>query len=251
MVFIATVFTVLIVFKWLDSYTNHGEYITLNDLTGLSLKQTKNLLEDKKLNYIIVDSNTFKRNLPHRSVVSQNPLPMDKVKEGRTVYLYISTNKAPMVEVPFLSGRYSKEAGIRALENANFLIGDIIFKPSDDEGNILSLEINGKEIEEGQKVSEGTKIDLIVGGGLTGNKISTPCLIGKTIDEAMFLLNNELNLGHINYGRKQIEDTATAVISSQKPNPHEAIRIGEAIDIFLVQELPYNIEECKNDSTDL
>ena len=107
LIFVAAWVVIFIVFKWMDIHTNHGEYITLNDLTGLSLYQTIEILEDKKLTYEIVDSNTFDPKMPHHSIVSQNPLALDKVKEGRTVYLYISTNKAPMVEIPNLKGKYS------------------------------------------------------------------------------------------------------------------------------------------------
>ncbi len=248
---IATVITVFITFQWLKSYTNHGEYITLNDLNGLSLSQTIDILKDKKLNYVVIDTNTYKKDLPHQTVINQDPLPLDKVKEGRTVYLYISTNKAPLVEIPFLKGKYSKDAGIMKLRNAKFKIGEVIFKPSDSEGDILGLMIDSVEVKEGDFAPEGTEIQLIVGGGLMGSKISTPCLIGKTLGEANFLLNNDLNLGLINYGSKPLSDTASAVIYNQKPNPYDAIRVGEPIDIFLIQELPYDVEKCNQDTLNI
>lgn len=249
LIILAAIISVFVVFNWLDSYTNHGEYITLNDLSGLTLEQTIDILEDKKLNYFVIDSNTYKKNMPNRSVISQEPLALDKVKEGRTIYLYISTNTAPMVEIPYLSGSYSKDAGIMMLLNKKFKIGDIVFKPSDSEGDILALMIDSVEVEKGQFEPEGTEIDLVVGGGLTGSKISTPCLIGKTFDEVGFVLSSsDLNIGYIDYGENGLIDTSSAVIYKQKPNPYEAIRIGEPIDIFLIQELPYDINKCESDS---
>lgn len=249
LILIATMVAVFLVFQWLGSYTNHGEYITLNDFNGLSLVQTVEILEDKSLNYVVIDTNTYKKNLPHHSVISQDPKPMDKVKEGRTVYLYISTNKAPMVEIPYLKGNYSKDAGIMRLQNLKFKIGDIIFKPSDSEGDILGLMIDSVEIKEGQQAPEGTEIQIIVGGGLKGGKISSPCLIGKTLTEAEFILSSqELNVGYVDYGTKAMYDTLNAVIYQQKPDPFDAIRIGEPIDIFLKQELPYDVNKCDTDS---
>lgn len=249
LILIATVVAVFIVFSWLGSFTNHGEYITLNDLSLLTLEQTIDILEDKNLNYFVIDSNTYKKNMPNNSVISQEPLALDKVKEGRTIYLYVSTNKAPMVEVPYLAGSYSKDAGIMMLQNKKFKIGDIVFKPSNSEGDILALLIDSVEVKEGELAPEGTEIQLVVGGGLTGSKISTPCLIGKTFDEVGFVLrSSDLNIGHINYGSRGLIDTVSAVIYMQKPNPYEAIRIGEPIDIFLIQELPYDINKCESDS---
>ena len=161
LILIATVITVLAVFQWLDSHTNHAEYITLNDFSGLSIEQTADILEDKKLNYIIKDSNTYKSHLPNRTVISQDPFPLDKVKEGRTVYLHISSNKAPLVEIPFLSGNFSKDAGIKELKNARFVIGDIFFRPSDSEGAILALMIDSVDVKEGDFAPEGTEVKLV------------------------------------------------------------------------------------------
>tara|TARA_B110000037_G_scaffold222790_1_gene299598 strand:- start:2958 stop:3761 length:804 start_codon:yes stop_codon:yes gene_type:complete len=249
LVVLATIFAVFVLFNWLGTYTNHAEYITLNDLSGLTLVQTIDILEDKKLNYFVIDSNTYKKNVPHKSVISQEPLALDKVKEGRIIYLYVSTNKPPMVEIPFLAGSYSKDAGIRMLQNKKFRIGDVVFEPSDSEGDILALLIDTAEVEKGQMAPEGTEIRLVVGGGLTGNKISTPCLIGKTFDEVGFVLrSSDLNIGYVDYGKNSLTDTASAIVYKQKPNPYEAIRIGEPIDVFLIQELPYDINKCESDS---
>lgn len=250
LVIAASIVTVLVVFKWMGSYTNHGESITLNDLTGLSLTQTIGILEDKKLTYEVIDTNTFDPNLPKYSIISQNPLPLDKVKEGRTVYLYVSTNEAPMIEIPFLAGKASQEAGMMKLRNAKFKIGEIFFKPSDSEGDILALMIDSVEVKKGQQAPEGTVIQLVVGGGLGGGRIQIPCLIGKTLQEVEFVLGAEgLNIGHISYGESFLPDTASAVIYKQLPSQNAAfIRMGEPIDIFLKQELPFDVNKCVNDT---
>ena len=65
----------------------------------------------------------------------------------------------------------------------------------------------------------------------------------------MILGSEDLNVGSIHY-KGVFADSSSAVIYKQKPNPYEAIRIGEAIDVFLIQELPYGVEKCKKDSTD-
>lgn len=247
---VASIIVIFVTFRWLNSYTNNGEYITLNDFYGLPIEQTIDILKDKKLNYTILDSNAYNPDFANHSVIAQDPKPEDQVKEGRMVYLYLSTNQAPMVEIPFLKGKYSQEAGIMKLRNAKFKIGDIFFKPSDTEGDILALMIDSVEIVEGQKAPVGTKIQLVVGGGLGGGKKKVPCLIGKTLTEAEFYLSSEdLNIGHINYGNRVLTDTSTAVIYKQMPSVEDPyIRIGTPIDIFFKQELPLNVNKCEIDS---
>lgn len=241
---------IFLIFKFLGWYTNHGEYITLNDLTGLPLSQTIDILEDKNLTYEVIDTSTYNPDLPMYSIVRQDPLPLDKVKKGRTVYLYVSSNRAPMVEIPFLQGRYSQEAGMMKLRNAKFKIGEITFRPSDTEGDILGLLYDGKEVKQGDMAPEGSTISLIVGGGMDGGKVKVPCLIGKTLSEAEFMVGIfELNIGRISYGDESMIDKASAVIYKQSPSENaDFIKIGEPIDIFLMQELPYGINKCEDDS---
>ena len=188
--------------------------------------------------------------MPNKTVTSQEPLALDKVKEDRTIYLHVSTNKAPMVAIPNLGGSYSKDAGIKELKNKKFKIGDIIFKPSDSEGNVLALMIDSVEVKEGQFAPEGTEIQLVVGGGLSGGRIKVPCLIGMSLADVEFKLGaHQLNVGHINYGNQELSDTSTAVVYQQLPSQNaDFIRIGEPIDIFLKQELPYDVNKCENDT---
>jgi len=140
----------------------------------------------------------------------------------------------------------SKKDGIDKLRNAGFTIGEITFKPSDSKDDILGELYNGEQVKKGQKVPLGSTIDLVIGGGLEGKRIPSPCLIGHTLSEAEFLLD-KLNLGHIDYTKVE-GDSTTAVIYKQKPEPYKAIRVGEPIDIFLIQELPFDVNICDKDS---
>ena len=188
--------------------------------------------------------------MPLYAVIRQNPLAFDKVKEGRTIYLYASTNDAPLREIPDLVGKFSQEAGIMKLKNLKFTVGEIIFKPSDTEGDILDLQIKGVSVKKGQMAPQGSIIDIVVGGGLSGTKVTIPCLIGKTLADAEFILSaNELNLGLVDFGIDVLTDTANAVIYKQFPDGNgTTIRIGEPIDVFLIQELPLDVNKCAEDT---
>jgi beta-lactam-binding protein with PASTA domain len=65
--------------------TNHGNEITVPDLSKLTEEQVKRL-DDLDLAYVLLDSVDYRDDFPKYSVVQQDPLPGAKVKEGRKVY---------------------------------------------------------------------------------------------------------------------------------------------------------------------
>ena len=90
------------------------------------------------------------------------------------------------------------------------------------------------EIEIGQKLYHGTTIDLIVGQGLSSEKVTIPNLIGLSRVEANFILKStSLNVG-LEYFNNEISDSNLAVIYKQYPQSGESkeISIGSSIDLY-------------------
>lgn len=247
---------VLLLFKWFDVYSLHGESLTLSDLNELTIEQAIEVLQEKELNYNIVDSASFNPSfLPH-AVIQQDPAPNSKVKKGRTIYLWLNAGAPPFKVIPCLMGNATLEEAFDRLPQVGFDIGDIDYIPMEElkEGNpILKMLIEDKEIGCGDKAQYGTKIDLIVGEKAGANKVKVPLLLGKTLAEAEFLLNADLNFGTIIYLEDGLIDSSSAVIYKQLPNyGNEAIRVGSTIDIWLQQDLPEAVSErlqtIKNDT---
>ena len=63
-----------IVQKGLNSYTRHGQSITVPDLRGMTFEQLKTTLGSKNLEWQIMDS-VYDMNKPPMSIVDQNPKP--------------------------------------------------------------------------------------------------------------------------------------------------------------------------------
>lgn len=253
-VFIALIF---ITFFWMKAYTNHGEYITLNNLNELSLTQAIEVLEEKGLHYKVIDSASFNPEYLPQAVLQQDPAPNAKVKKGRTVYLWLNAATPPFKAIPCLMGNATLEEAFERLPQLGFKVGDIKYVPMEElkEGNpILALFIEDEKIACGSKAQYGTTIDLEVGEKAGANKVEVPLLLGKTLSEAEFLLNNELNFGTILYEQNGLIDSSSAVIYQQLPSyKSEAVRIGSTIDIWLIQDLPKDVaqqlEALKNDTT--
>lgn len=254
---IILIFLVLIMFFWIRAYTNHGEYITLNNLNELSLNQAIDVLEEKGLHYKIIDSSSFNPEYLPMAVLQQDPAPDAKVKKGRTVYLWLNAKTPPFKAIPCLMGKATMEEAFERLPQVGFKVGEITYIPMEgnNDGNpILALKIDGKKIKCGEKAQYGTVIDLEVGEKEGANMVNVPLLLGKTLMEAEFLMNNELNFGTIIYDQDGLIDSSSAVIYKQLPNyTEEPIRIGSTIDVWLKQDLPEDVaqelEALKNDTT--
>jgi beta-lactam-binding protein with PASTA domain len=253
---IAFIAFILLLFYWFRIYTQHNKSLTLNDLNELTLEQAEELLASKGLNYVIVDSSSFNPEYLPLAVIQQNPAPESKVKNGRTIYLWLNAEAPPYKSIPCLMGNATLNEAFDRLAQVGFEIGEITYKAMEElkDGNpILKMLIANKEVKCGDKGQWGQKIDLIVGEKVGANKVEIPNLLGNTLQEAEFLMNADLNFGTIIYEMEGLIDSSSMVIYKQLPDfGNEAIRIGSIIDVWLIQDLPADVskrlEEIKSDT---
>ena len=85
----------------LKNHTNHNQLIEVPNLLGKSVQESHNELINLKLNYDLLDIGAYNPNYKIGSVVNQDPLPYDKVKEGRKIYLTINPDKIPYTIFPY------------------------------------------------------------------------------------------------------------------------------------------------------
>ena len=253
---IAFIAFILLLFYWFRIHTQHNKSLTLNDLNELTLEQAEELLASKGLNYVIVDSSSFNPEYLPLAVIQQNPAPESKVKNGRTIYLWLNAEAPPYKSIPCLMGNATLNEAFDRLAQVGFEIGEITYKAMAElkDGNpILKMLIANKEVKCGDKGQWGQKIDLIVGEKVGANKVEIPNLLGNTLQEAEFLMNADLNFGTIIYEMEGLIDSSSMVIYKQLPDfGNEAIRIGSTIDVWLIQDLPADVskrlEEIKSDT---
>jgi beta-lactam-binding protein with PASTA domain len=65
-----------------DLTTDHGNEITVPNLSKLTEEQVEEKLDELDLDYVLLDSVNYKSDFPKFSVVQQDPLPGEK-KVGR------------------------------------------------------------------------------------------------------------------------------------------------------------------------
>jgi eukaryotic-like serine/threonine-protein kinase len=151
----------LVTIKYLAAYTNHGEYVLVPDYSGQRIAGLETLTEGKGVTYQIIDSVYDPREKPGL-VLRQDPEPGSKVKHNRKVYLYVTCQVPPQIEMPRLVDRSERQARF-IIETYGLKVGRVEQKKADCNGCVLSQSVKGREIPQGQPVKKGSVVDLVVG----------------------------------------------------------------------------------------
>ena len=165
---IAIILLLLFVFGlkyWLGITTNHTQKIQVPDLQKLTLDLVDRKLKALNLDYKIIDSASYNKDYPKKSVIEQTPEAGDFVKEQRKIYLTLNPSKYRNITVPDLNGRTKRQASsqLRAMGlhiGTNFrYVGDI------GKDVVRGIRFKGKTIRAGDKLPINSMVDLVLGDG--------------------------------------------------------------------------------------
>jgi beta-lactam-binding protein with PASTA domain len=148
-----------LLFQYLNIYTRHGESVTVPNLIGLRIDQIEEVMYDKGLVYIVVDS-IFDANKETLAILDQDPKAESEVKSGRKVYLVINSGRAPMVVLPDLLD-LTQRAAESELKVRGFELGKII--TTRGPSSVQEMKHKGRTIEAGTELPKGSVIDLVIG----------------------------------------------------------------------------------------
>jgi hypothetical protein len=228
---------------YLPFTTNHGETITVPNLQGMHRDKLEDFLDERDLDYVIDDS-SFHLGMPSFLVYQQYPVAGAKVKKGRKIYVSINSGKPELVKMPNLINRTYMNAQ-RELENLGLLQGTTKSIPDLQLNAVLKQQINGVDVSPGTPIAKGTRIDFVIGDGLSTRELDIPDLRGMPLDEAVLLLQGSgLQKGSVI--SEEDPDVPTNHVTRQKPDPGGRIREGDVIDIWVSgekQTLPSKDEE--------
>jgi beta-lactam-binding protein with PASTA domain/tRNA A-37 threonylcarbamoyl transferase component Bud32 len=120
---------------------------------------------------------------PENTVFRQDPVALDRVDEGSTVTLFVSSGPR-QTTVPELVGRTLSEAE-RALEEAKLELGQVLREPSEDfeKEVVLSQDPSANE-----QAAVGSAVDLTVSSG--PEPVQVPFVEGLTEDAAVTAIRN-------------------------------------------------------------
>ncbi len=220
-------------FVYLPFTTNHGQTITVPDVSRLSLDEMRNILDDRNLRYEVSDC-TFVAGAQPLTVIQQYPRANMKVKEERKIYVTITRRVAPMVNMPQLVSLTFRSAELN-LRSLGLDVGEKDYVPDVAKNAVLRQLYNGREIAAGTSVPKGARIDLEIGDGLGNTMFDIPDVVGLQIDEAEAAIRgSNLKIGTKIPVDDPEKEVGTVVRQRPEARSGERIRVGETMDLWVV-----------------
>ena len=160
---IVVVFLVVFV-KFLDFSTNHGEEITVANLSKMKLEVAEEKLDEEGLEVFLLDTVEFRPEFPPYTIVEQDPIAGSKVKDGRKIYVKLNAGGYAMVTFPDLKNKTFRQAA-NALRALGLVEGELKYVPDLAKDIVLEVSYNGKPVKAGDKLMKNSKIDFVLGDG--------------------------------------------------------------------------------------
>ena len=138
----------VIAFNTLDSYTNHGEKISVPSVVGKTFSEARTTLASSGFEAVITDS-TYKKTAKPGAVLEQTPKSGTLIKSGRIVYLRNSS---------------FREAQI-ILRSLGFKLTEPQYIEGADKDQILKIRQGNRDVHAGEIISRERSLTLYVGAG--------------------------------------------------------------------------------------
>ena len=146
---------------WLDSYTRHGEAHIVPDVKNKSIEEAAKILNNGTMKSVVIDSN-YVKGVPAGMVLEQTPAAGSRVKEGRTVYLTITTTSVPLVALPDIIDNSSVRQAAAKLKSIGFRLTEPELVPGEQDW-VYGIKYRGKELKSGEKIPHEALLTLCVG----------------------------------------------------------------------------------------
>ena len=245
-IILLSIFLVWGFLQLLGGITKHGEYLTVPAVISKNTAEAVKLLESKGFDVVIQDS-VYVDTAKMGTVLKQFPEPHSTVKVNRVVLLTINRSTLPLVDMPMLQGK-SLGYALEILRRSHLLVGDTTYKPDFMMGSVLEQSYNGNLISSGAKIPWGSRVDMVIGGGLANDELPVPSLLGLTYGEAKLVLEQNGIMLASTVVDPSVIDTANAFVYKQIPPKFTEdkrpvyIRQGQVMDVWVSKEMKYIVD---------
>lgn len=197
------------------------------EVIGLPTSEAVDLLEEGGFEVVISDT-SYGLQVPVGAIFFQKPEAGSIVKEGRTVYLFVSGG-VQTIAVPLLKGKSILDAKF-ALERLGLKLGRVERIPSSQPEDMIF----DQQYADGTMLKQGEFVGVTVSAGRGGGSILVPDLIGKSLTEARKILaDSSLTIGKINY--QPSSTLLPNTILDQYPSGGNTLNPGDAVDLFVTK----------------
>lgn len=155
---------IFFVFRWLNSTTNHGEFVEVPDFSKLSVMEMRQSVENAGLRYEVIDSANYNPDYPRFSIIDQNPSAGTKVKSNRKIYFTVNPSGYKKVTVPKII-QVTKRNASSMLKAVGLDVQRVTYIDQLGKDMVYYIKFKGKDIKPGDKLPKTSKIELICGNG--------------------------------------------------------------------------------------
>lgn len=155
---------VFVALRWLNSTTNHGEFVEVPDFSKQSVMEMRKSIEDAGLRYEVLDSANYNPDFPRFSIIEQNPEAGAKVKTNRKIYFTVNPSGYKKVTVPKII-QVTKRNATSMLRAVGLDVQRVTYVDELGKDMVYQLKFKGKYIKPGDKLPKTSKIELICGNG--------------------------------------------------------------------------------------
>jgi serine/threonine-protein kinase len=193
--------------------------VTVPNVLGQPVSTAQERLEAEGLE---ADIKPVPNAAPRDTVLEQDPVADERLDEGSTVVLTISSGPA-VVEIPDVAGQSQKEA-TEALDDAGLEVAAKLgFSEDIPEGRAV-----GTEPAAGTELQTGAAVTLIISKG--SNTVEVPDVIGQDDQDAL----NQLETAELGGTIVQRDDDAPAdEVVAQSPSAGRRVKKGSTVTIFV------------------
>ena len=226
-IFLGIILFIVILDNFLMPWYVSSPETSVPEVIGLQTPEAINLLEDKGFDPVISDT-SYGLQVPVGEIFLQKPDAGSVVKEGRTVYLFVSGG-VKTIAVPLLKGKSILDAKF-ALERLGLKLGRIERIPSSQPEDMIF----DQQFADGTMLKQGEFVGVTVSAGRGGGSILVPDLIGMSLSEARKILaDSSLTIGKINY--QPSSTLLPNTILDQYPSGGNTLNQGDAVDLFVTK----------------
>ncbi len=177
---------------------------------------------------VVISDTSFGLEYPAGTIFLQKPDAGKIVKEGRTIYLFVSGGDK-IVNVPQLKGKSIVDAKF-ALERIGLKLGRVERMFSNQPEDMIF----DQQYALGTPLKQGEMVGITVSAGRGGGSIVVPDLIGKSLlDARLILSDSSLVAGKVNY--QPSSTLLPNTILDQYPSGGNRLSAGDAVDLFVTK----------------
>lgn len=241
---LASIIFLVLFYGAMKIYTDHGVEVEVPNVTGMLVEEAETMAESVGMELTIVDS-VYTTKVPRGIVIKQTPPSLSRAKRHRPLYVVINAKCKRRINLPDVRNVSSRQA-TATLEAMGLKVTNIVYQPHEYRDLVLNVTLNGKKLDPGASVEEGSPIVLVVGSGSKGgtHNVKVPDLRGKTLEEAKALLEeNELVLGAFSYDEQPTEENVGKfVVYTQSPLKGSDAIDGDEVMIMLTRNLSQKLQ---------